>query len=114
MTKSITNTNAESPAIARVVPLVDVYENDQEVLVVADLPGVTQENLHVQFDHPELTVSADAPRPKGGTIRYERQFRVGSTIDPARIEAELRSGTLSIRLPKSESYRSRKIEIRAS
>jgi len=114
MTKNITKPNSESPAIARVVPLVDVYENDKEVLVVADLPGVTQENLHVQLDHPDLTIAAEAPHPKGGTIRYERQFRVGSTIDPGRIDAELKSGTLSIRLPKSESYRPRKIEIRAS
>jgi HSP20 family protein len=112
--KSETVDKYQSNPIARAVPPVDVYENDKEVLVLADLPGVTQENLHVELDHPELSITADAPHHGGGTLRYQRQFRVGSAIDPGRIEAELKNGTLSIRLPKSDAYRARKIEIRAS
>lgn len=121
MFKSITQASPESTTtkrnenrVTRAVPLVDVYENDSEVLVLADLPGVTQENLRVELDHPELSISADAPQGELGTVRYQRQFRVGTAIDPGRIEAELKNGTLSIHLPKSDAYRSRKIEIRAS
>lgn len=122
MSKNITQASPESAAIAkcetnpvaRAVPPVDVYENDKEVLVLADLPGVTQENLHVELDHPELSITGDAPYRGVGTLRYHRQFRVGTAIDPGRIEAELKNGTLSIRLPKSDAYRARKIEIRAS
>jgi HSP20 family molecular chaperone IbpA len=124
MTQCITNTssNCVSPSTTKenaeqyinLTPLVDVYENDKEVLVLADLPGVTAEDLKVELDHPELSIEANTSGPSGNKLRYQRSFRVGSSIDPGRITAELKNGTLEVHLTKSEAFRSRKIEIAAS
>lgn len=96
-----------------VTPSVDVYENEEELLLVADLPGVVPEKLDIRLDLPELRVVAEAQSIDHVPIRYQRQFRVGSSVDPGRIAADLKDGVLKIHLPKSEAHRARRIEVRA-
>jgi len=110
MTHSESNDTPVSERSLSYVPPVDVYENDQEVMVLADLPGTTPESLKVNVDYPELSISAETPNQ----LRYARSFRLGAVIDPKNIQAELKNGVLTLHLPKSEPYRSRKIEVRAS
>jgi len=117
MTQSIVetaNSTERAQPVRDRVPAVDVYENDREVLVLADLPGVTAQQLEVKLDHPDLSIEGRAPGPDGTWTRYRRQFRVGSSVDAARIEAELDSGVLRVHLPKPESHQARKIKVRAS
>jgi len=109
------NTSVGQTRSARTVePSVDIYENDHEVLVLADLPAVNRDAVDIQLDPPELTIAATSELPGTGPIRYERRFRVGSTIDPNRIEAELEDGVLRVHLPKAEPYRPRKITVQGS
>jgi HSP20 family protein len=105
-------------------PNVDIYETGEEWVIVADVPGATKEGLDLSFDDGILSVAAKvAPRKAGETgfkLReypigdFERRFRVGEGVDAGRINAALESGVLTIRLPKAESAKPRKIEIRSN
>jgi|GEM_PF-6620640 len=95
-------------------PAVDILEAENELTIQLDMPGVAQENIDVQFEQGALQVSA----LRGGTadrssVRYERSFRLGDTIDVNGITANYNQGVLSIRLPKCESARQRKIQVKA-
>lgn len=107
---------AESTRAGReVMPPVDIFENPDELLVVADMPGVEPEGLTVQLDPPELRIEGKSSFTKESerTLYYVRRFQVGETIDPEGISAELRNGVLNIHLKKSSGYRPRRIDVRA-
>jgi HSP20 family protein len=92
-----------------IAPPCDVYENDREILVVADLPGVATGDLNVQVDKNLLTVEAR----RDDRVRYQRAFSIPDTIDGAKIEARLDAGVLSVKLPKREAILPRKVQVRA-
>lgn len=97
--------------LRRITPAVDIYENAAGFLILADVPGVEPSALSVEFNPPELRVSA---RPEDGRFVYERRFELGSGVDPTTTSAELKDGVLRIELKKSEALRPRRIEVRAS
>ena len=91
-------------------PPVDVYANDAELLVRADLPGVTRENVHVSIH--EGTLSIEAVRGSGEqTHAFRRRFRVGRHLDDKAIRAELHDGVLAVHLPKVPEAQPRSIPI---
>lgn len=98
---------------ARQLPLpVDIYEGSEELLMLADLPGVEPEGLSVSFEAPELRI--EGRRGTGETASvYSRTFRVSEQLDPAGISAELNAGVLKLRLAKAAHTKPRKIEVRA-
>jgi HSP20 family protein len=98
---------------ARQLPLpVDIYEGADELLLLADLPGVEPEGLSVSFESPELRI--EGQRGSGDTASvYSRTFRVSEQLDPAGISAELNAGVLKLRLAKAAHTKPRKIEVRA-
>lgn len=105
--------------IQTIAPLVDVYENRDEFLVIADFPGVPTELLHVRLEGTELAIEGTqaASERKGSTaqpVAFARTFRVPKTIDPNGVTAELSQGVLRVRLGKSEASKPRRIEVKAS
>ena len=96
----------------QLTPAVDVYENDAELLIVADLPGVTREMLDIQIDPPELRIETKAGDGDGSS--YRRSFTFDERIDANKVSADLKNGVLTIRLPKAEEVRPRKIAIRGA
>jgi HSP20 family molecular chaperone IbpA len=105
-------TNA-SATRAREVPLpVDIYEGSDELLLLADLPGVEPEGLSVSFEAPELRIEGRRGTGDAASV-YNRTFRVSEQIDPNGISAELAGGVLKLRLAKSAHTKPRKIEVRA-
>lgn len=103
-----------------VAPPVDIYENADEVLVVAEVPGVASDGVNLNFENNQLTIVATASQPDlGGTalfrefedVDYRRSFELAPGIDPEGISAELSGGTLKIHLPKSKALKSRQIPI---
>lgn len=105
-----------------IAPPCDVYENAEELLVVADLPGVASNALDINFDKGELTIYARrAEMPHQGTLLgsefrgfdYRRRFAVPAGIDAGNIKAELKSGVLWLHLPKSEALKPRQISVKA-
>lgn len=109
----------QRPALA---PLVDVYESADELLVVADLPGVTREGLAINLEKGELAIEgrrSDAahlgPGADGaGLPEYRRSFLVPQGIDADRIKADLKDGVLRIHLPKAAALKPRQIPINVS
>lgn len=110
---------SERPSVA---PLVDLYENDDELLLVADLPGVTTQGLDVQFHDGVLSLEGRRDtEPEGTTLvraeyrkaDFVRHFTVPDGIDVEKIDAALADGVLQLRLPKAAALKPRKIEIKA-
>lgn len=106
------------PAIA---PAVDVFENQDELLVVADLPGVAEDAMSVHFDKGRLTIEGKRRAPawtarltESAGADFRRTFLVPQGIDPDRIAAELTQGVLTVHLPKRASLKPRRIEIKTS
>ena len=105
-----------------VAPPVDIYENRDEILVLAEVPGAQTDGITVRLEKNELYLHArreDAsgngePTKRTWGADYSRTFIVPRGIDAERITAELNAGVLRIHLPKSEALKPRKIEVRAS
>jgi len=93
-------------------PRVDIYENKEELLLLADLPGVELEGLSVRFDPPELRIEG---RQAGvePPVLFARAFELDERIDPNSIAAELKHGVLRLQLKKSESFKPRTITVRS-
>lgn len=108
---------SRAPAGRRLTPAVDIFENGEGFLIVADLPNVEAEALTVEYNPPELRVSAraTAANGNGGTpFYYERRFEIGAGIDVGSINAELKNGVLRVELKKSAELKPRKISVRAA
>lgn len=106
--------------LIEVTPAVDIFENDEEILLCADMPGVVKENISVNINNGtlslsgvrELTHEGAVTWEEFGDIEYVRNFSIPQTIDIERVEAELKNGVLALHLPKGEAARPRQIEIR--
>lgn len=105
-----------------VLPAVDIFENNDELLVVADVPGASTEGLNIHFDKDQLFIEASTEplredmKPlfrEFGTIDYRRVFELAPGIDVESIRADLTNGVLSIHMPKSAALKPRKIPIMA-
>ena len=111
----------ELPAL---IPLVDVTEDDAGITLTADLAGATRESLSIRVDGDTLTLEAplelDAPKELEAVYaevragRYRRSFTLSPELDSQHIEAALKDGVLTLRLPKIEKARPRRIEVRAT
>jgi HSP20 family molecular chaperone IbpA len=107
-----------------VSPLVDIYENEEEVLLVADFPGVDKDNIDIHFEKNELSISGKAfsgiQDNWNQTMRefvpadFHRSFRLARGIDVEKISAEYNNGVLKLHLPKSEALKPRQIEIQSA
>ncbi len=104
-----------------VAPRVDIYENDNEVLLLADVPGVAKESLAINLDKEQLTLEGCVEDPSDGealgreyqAVDYRRSFIVPAGIDAGKISADMKDGVLSLHLPKSEALKPRQIEVKA-
>jgi HSP20 family protein len=118
------NGTAPSRAYQRraVSPPVDVFENSDDLLIVADVPGVPDDGIDLRVENDTLTLAARRPatqaaEPPALVREYEETdyvatFRIPAGIDTASITAETRSGTLVVRLPKAAAAKTRKIVVR--
>jgi HSP20 family molecular chaperone IbpA len=104
-----------------VSPAVDVFENADEILVIADVPGVPSEAIDVRVEDGTLTLQTKRPADGERAIHreldgvdYARSFRIPAGIDAAGITAETKRGTLLVRLPKSAAAKPRKIAVGTS
>lgn len=106
-----------------VAPNVDVFENDHELLVVADLPGVAKEDMGIHFEKGRLTIEGrrtpqnpkwTARLTESETYDYRRTFLVPQGIDAEKIAAELNQGVLAVHLPKHASVKPRRIEVKVN
>ena len=106
--------------VRRIIPPVDIYETSNDIVLVADLPGVTKENLQLDIDNDELTIKGtfEEKNDNGKKLigecvygEYSRAFALADTIDKEEITAKLDNGVLTLTLPKAENVKPRKITI---
>jgi HSP20 family molecular chaperone IbpA len=90
-------------------PAVDVYENDDEFLLLADLPGIAQNGAEVTLEHERLVLEA-----KGATRAFRREFAVPPSIDSDKVSASMKAGVLTVHLPKRAPYKPRQIAVQSS
>lgn len=104
------------------LPLVDIYETEDAMTVVADLPGVSKEDLDIDLKEGVLTISGLVREPEArfesvyseyGIGGYTRRFTLGDSIDQSKIDAVLQDGVLTLTLPKSDRLRPRKVSVTA-
>ncbi|MCG3200665.1 MAG: Spore protein SP21 [Gammaproteobacteria bacterium] len=103
-------------------PPVDIYEDAEGIHLQADMPGVSKDRLTVQVDRDTLLIEGEAKieMPEGmnalyadvRSTRYRRSFTLSSELKSEVIEANLKDGVLSVRIPKREEAKPRKIEVR--
>jgi HSP20 family protein len=111
-----------NPEVPVITPAVDIYENDDEILLYADMPGVEKDNICVNIDNGRLSLSGvrrmettgAANWEEFGEVEYRRVFSVPQTIDMDKVNAELKNGVLQLHLPKSEAAKPRQIEIQTA
>ena len=114
---------AEPLKTARFVPAVDIFETAEDYVVMAEMPGCDPKRIDIQFKNGELSIyGCAAPRqaPEAGWLAREfevgdfyRTFNVTESIETDKISAEYEHGILTLRLPKVEEAKPRKIEVRS-
>lgn len=122
-TGAATNTGAEQEQQRAVLPAVDVFEDASGITLLADMPGVPRELLELKIDGDALLIEGgvQALTPEGleavyaevRVPRYRRSFTLSHELDTARIEANLKDGVLTLRIPKQAHAQPRRIAVSA-
>jgi len=99
--------------VREVRPAVDVYENADELLMRADMPGADADSVKIRIENSLLTVQAQR-EGSDATLQYYRAFQVPDSVDPEGISAELKQGVLHVQLKKHERAKPRVIQIRST
>jgi HSP20 family molecular chaperone IbpA len=105
-------------------PPTDIFEDAEGITLRMDVPGASRERLSLQVNRNQLDVEADvqidmpqemeAVHADVRATRYQRTFSLSSELETDKIEATLKDGVLTLRIPKRAELRPRKIEVRAA
>jgi HSP20 family protein len=112
---------SERAAVVALRPAVDIYEDGEKITLQADLPGVTKDRLNVRVENQSLIIEGQVQfeLPEGAeasyadvrSSMYRRSFSLGGELEMEKIEANLKDGVLTLRIPKRPELRARKIQI---
>jgi HSP20 family protein len=104
-------------------PLVDIFETDKALVLLADMPGVRPADLNIDLRDDTLTLTGDVQPFEGADEndimieyevgKYHRQFALSEIIDQDKIDAQMQDGVLRLTLPKVEKATPRKITVQA-
>lgn len=102
-------------------PRMNLYDNGDEFQIVAEVPGLSKDDLHVktQGNYLELSATNRADIPEGykahrverGTTTFTRSFTLPADVDADKVRAVLKDGLLHLSLPKSETAKPKQISI---
>jgi HSP20 family molecular chaperone IbpA len=105
-----------------VMPVVDIFEDEHGVTIMADLPGVPREGLGVRVDGDTLVIEGAAESPETGEMEllygevlnplYRRSFTLSRDLDASKVEAQLNNGVLKLTIPKAEEAKPRRIDVK--
>ena len=106
------------------LPAVDVYEDREEIVFRAELPGMEQKEVELLLEDSTLTLRGERKmfhedkrenyqRVESAYGTFSRSFSLPATIDREKIRAEMKSGVLEVHIPKREGARGKAIPIRA-
>lgn len=121
--KQVTRTGPDQEQQRAVVPAVDVFENASGITLLADMPGVPKEQLDLKIEGDTLWIEGGVRQPTPDAMeavyaevrvpRYRRSFTLSRELDTTRIEANLKDGVLTLRIPKQAHAQPRRIEVSA-
>ncbi len=104
-------------------PEVDIFENEQQINLLADMPGVAPNDVKIDLNDGVLSISGEVQPFEGKDEsdvltefeigRYYRQFTLSEVVDQSKIEAKLEDGVLRLTLPKAEKAIPRQIAVTA-
>jgi HSP20 family protein len=102
-----------------IAPPVDIFETEEALTVVADLPGVSKDDVDIRVEDNVLTIKGKADYTlQAGAVReefdlqgYYRQFKLSDEVDQSKISAETKNGVLTITLPKAEKTKPKRIKV---
>jgi len=104
------------------VPAADIYEAENDLTVILEMPGVEKKNVDINVENGVLSVEGRIDLGKYQGLQplyteynighYSRSFRLSSKIDQNKIAAEMKDGVLSLRLPKVEEAKPRTIQVK--
>ena len=94
-------------------PNVDIFENETELLVVADVPGLDPNEIGVHVELPEFRIEAKVQGADKPAV-YTRSFRIDERIDPEGVKAEYKDGVLRVHLTKSRAFQPRRVQVHSS
>ncbi len=113
----------ESSSQRAVSPVVDIFEDAGGITLLADMPGVSRDSLDVRLDGDALAIEGQVgiAAPEGmralwaemHASKYRRTFTLSRELDASRIEANLKDGVLSLRIPKQAHAQPRRISVQA-
>ncbi len=105
------------------VPRADIYEDHDQIVIVADVPGAREDAIDITLEKNILTINTYVqPEEMSGfglafaeyeVGDYQRSFKLSDEIDREKIEASIKDGVLRLYLPKSSGARTRKINVKA-
>jgi HSP20 family protein len=118
-----TENPARRPNRPAFVPPSDIYETKDSIVVLAEMPGVAPDGVDITLERRVLTIRGrSGANEHGGYQRvyneyadgdYERVFTLSENIDRDRIEATLKNGVLHLVLPKAQTAKARRIELKS-
>src|SRR4051794_16738770 len=121
--RAATDTEEMTQRKQAITPLIDIHEGSDGLVLEADLPGATENNLSIQLEDNVLVLHArtGSPVPEGARVLHEeyhvgdfsRSFILSDEVERGRITAELKNGVLRLILPKAERAKTRRIEIKS-
>ena len=104
-----------------VLPAVDIFEDAAAITLLADMPGVPKEQLELKIEGDVLLIEGGVQQPTPGGLealfaevrvpRYRRSFTLSRELDTARIDANLKDGVLTLRIPKQAHAQPRRIAV---
>ena len=106
-------------------PKVNVYEYDDKVGIVAEIPGLDKKQLNIEVEEGVLTISGDKHaihEEDGATVlrrelkasSFKRSFQLGELLDDSKVDANFNDGILSISIPKTEPEKPKKTCVKIS
>jgi HSP20 family protein len=105
------------------MPIADIFETEDALTVVLEMPGVDRDHIDIGVDKGVLTVEGKIDFGKYEGLQpvyseynvgpYRRSFRISNRIDQDKISAEMRDGVIKLVLPKAEEAKPHKIEVRS-
>lgn len=106
-----------------ITPAVDIVEDDHSYRLFVELPGVDKDHVHVHYKQGLLTIRGEkSPGPDNGGLKYhhrerlygrfERSFRIPEEVAVDKIQADLRNGLMEVRLPKANTQRPKRVDVK--
>jgi HSP20 family protein len=119
--REVDKTHESTVSARRFVPVTDIFETDQALTVILEMPGVERDKVDIHVENNVLTIEGRVDFTKYQGLQplyteynvgdYARRFQLSSTINQEGITADLKDGVVTLVLPKAEKAKPRKIKV---